>query len=80
MGRKPSVTRSPAKPLPARSGVTKLSPEYGRGSHDIEAHRYELATPQELQQMLLTIFRSPTYRPPVLPSVAIELSDLTRKT
>lgn len=30
--------------------------------------------------MLLTIFKSPKYRPPVLPSVAIELSDLTRKS
>jgi HD-like signal output (HDOD) protein len=63
-----------------QGGVTKLSPDYGRGSHEIEAHSYELAQPRELQQMLLTIFRSPNYRPPVLPSVAIELSDLTRKT
>jgi putative nucleotidyltransferase with HDIG domain len=46
----------------------------------MEAHAYELASPRELQQMLLTIFKSPKYRPPVLPSVAIELSDLTRKT
>jgi putative nucleotidyltransferase with HDIG domain len=68
------------KPVLARQAATRRGPECGRGSHDIEAHRYELATPQELQQMLLTIFRSPTYRPPVLPSVAIELSDLSRKT
>jgi putative nucleotidyltransferase with HDIG domain len=80
MGRKPSVASTPVKPLVARPGATKLSPGYGRGSHDIDAHAYELAKPQELQQMLLTIFRSPHYRPPVLPSVAIELSDLTRKT
>jgi HD-like signal output (HDOD) protein len=72
--------RMPGKPVLARQGAAKRRTEDGRGAHDIEAHRYELATPQELQQMLLTIFRSPTYRPPVLPSVAIELSDLTRKT
>jgi hypothetical protein len=80
MGRKPGAMKTPAKPVPARQGATKHSPEYGRGSHDLEPHRYELATPQELQQLLLTISRSPNYRSPVLPSVAIELSDLTRKT
>ncbi|HKP59298.1 MAG TPA: HDOD domain-containing protein [Polyangiales bacterium] len=36
--------------------------------------------PSELQATLLTIFRGPSYRPPVLPSVAIELTELTRKT
>ncbi|HET6334946.1 MAG TPA: HDOD domain-containing protein [Polyangiales bacterium] len=81
MGRNPSVATTPGKGIPVRQGgVTKLSPEYGRGSHEIEAHSFELAQPRELQQMLLTIFRSPNYRPPVLPSVAIELSDLSRKT
>jgi putative nucleotidyltransferase with HDIG domain len=71
---------TPGKPISTRQGVTKQSPEYGRGTHNIEAHDYELAKPQDLQHTLLTIFRSPHYRPPVLPSVAIELSDLTRKT
>ena len=60
--------------------MTRHSPEYGRGAHEIETHAYELASPRELQQMLLTIFRSPKYRAPVLPSVAIELSDMTRKS
>jgi putative nucleotidyltransferase with HDIG domain len=78
--RKPSVASTPGKPISTRQGVTKQSPEYGRGAHDIEAHDYELAKPQELQHTLLTIFRSAHYRPPVLPSVAIELGDLTRKT
>jgi putative nucleotidyltransferase with HDIG domain len=73
------VATPPAKPTSPRQTVTKHSPEYGRGAHEIETHAYELASPRELQQMLLTIFKSPKYRPPVLPSVAIELSDLTRK-
>lgn len=74
------MATGPGNGLPLRpGGVTKPSPEYGRGSHEIDAHSGELATPQQLQQMLLTIFQSPSYRPPVLPSVAIELSDLTRK-
>jgi putative nucleotidyltransferase with HDIG domain len=74
------VATPPAKPVNPRQTVTKLSPEYGRGTHQIDAHDFELASPRELQAMLLTIFKSPKYRPPVLPSVAIELSDLTRKT
>jgi HD-like signal output (HDOD) protein len=74
------VATTPAKPLIARQGITKHSPEYGRGTHNIESNDFELAKPRELQQMLLTIFRSPNYRPPVLPNVAIELADLARKT
>jgi putative nucleotidyltransferase with HDIG domain len=80
MGRKPNVATPPTKGTPVRQGVTKLSPEYGRGKHEIEAHSHELASAKELQAMLLTIFRSPSYRPPVLPAVAVELSELTRKS
>ena len=37
------------------------------------------ASPEELQARLLQLFLSPNYRPPVLPKVAIELTDLTRR-
>jgi putative nucleotidyltransferase with HDIG domain len=80
MVRKPDVATPPSKPSPVRRGLTKASPEYGLGSHSIESGAYELANPAELQQTLLTIFRAPSYRPPVLPNVAIELTELTRKT
>lgn len=39
----------------------------------------ESSTSEELQVRLLAIFQSPRYRPPVLPRVAVELSELTRK-
>jgi putative nucleotidyltransferase with HDIG domain len=38
-----------------------------------------LADRVELKETLLAIFRSPQYKPPVLPAVALELTDLTRK-
>src|SRR5215468_5619068 len=37
------------------------------------------ATPEEIQKRLLEHFLSPNYKPPVLPKVAIELTELTRK-
>jgi putative nucleotidyltransferase with HDIG domain len=76
------VASTPTKPgsNPNWRSVTKSSPEYGLGSHDIDADPLELAKPQDLQQTLLKIFRSPNYKPPVLPSVAIELTELSRKT
>lgn len=37
------------------------------------------ATPEEIQTRLLEHFLSPNYRAPVLPKVAIELSELTRR-
>ncbi|HKU38968.1 MAG TPA: HDOD domain-containing protein [Polyangiales bacterium] len=60
--------------------MTKASAEYGHGAHSIDTAAYELAKPEELQHTLLTIFRAPSYRPPVLPSVAFELTELTRKS
>lgn len=58
---------------------TKESPGYGSGSHSIEVDDYELVDGQELQQQLISIFRSPKYKPPVLPGIALELTDLSRK-
>lgn len=40
---------------------------------------YEFATSESLQQLLLEIFDSPDYRPPVFPNVALELAELTKK-
>lgn len=38
-----------------------------------------LADPEELKVKLLSIFQDPAYRPPVLPDVALELMELSRK-
>jgi putative nucleotidyltransferase with HDIG domain len=73
------VGSSPSKPESPRRAVTKQSAEYGRGTHEIAPGEFELVESNELRDKLLSIFRSPTYRPPVLPSVAVELTDLTRK-
>ena len=70
----------PRKSDPGRRTAKKSSPEYGLGSHSIESGPLDIVKPQDLQQTLLQIFRAPSYRPPVLPSVALELTELTRKT
>jgi putative nucleotidyltransferase with HDIG domain len=71
------VALPPNKPDPA-PGTTK-GPEYGNGIPSLEVSGLEASTPEELQSRLLEIFRSPRYRPPVLPRVAVELTELTRK-
>src|SRR5262245_60872131 len=38
----------------------------------------ELENPEILQGLLLELFQSPTYKPPVLPAVALELTQLSR--
>jgi putative nucleotidyltransferase with HDIG domain len=59
---------------------TKASPDYGRGTHEIELDELSLAGSQELHQKLLSIFRSANYKPPVLPNIALELTELTRRS
>jgi putative nucleotidyltransferase with HDIG domain len=69
----------PAQPKPQGRSHTKQSPEYGAGVQTLELDEFELADSQELRQKLLAIFRSPQYKPPVLPNIALELTDLSRK-
>jgi putative nucleotidyltransferase with HDIG domain len=52
--------------------------KYGQGQHQIRVSRYELAEPEELKIKLLSIFQNADYKPPVLPDVALELTELTR--
>ena len=40
---------------------------------------YEFATSDNLQELMRGIFEAPDYRPPVLPSVALELAELTKR-
>lgn len=39
----------------------------------------EFSSSSDLQRLLLEIFQSPDYRPPVFPNVALELAELTKK-
>jgi putative nucleotidyltransferase with HDIG domain len=73
--------KKPAAPAPANElrSVTKDSPGYGAGNYSIEVDDFELAGSSDLQQKLLAIFRSPQYKPPVLPNIALELTDLSKK-
>jgi putative nucleotidyltransferase with HDIG domain len=73
------VTLLPKKPDPTRGNVTKMSPAYGNGVPCLEVSGLEASTGEELQSRLLEIFQSPRYTPPVLPRVAMELTELTRK-
>ena len=59
---------------------TKQSADYGKGTHEIDVNDSALASTKELQAKLLSIFRSPNYKPPVLPNIALELTDLTRRS
>lgn len=70
----------PAAPKPQGRSHTKTSPEYGSGVQSLEIDEYELADTQQLRQKLLAIFRSPHYKPPVLPNIALELTELSRKS
>lgn len=69
----------PKKLEPARASTERLSPAYGNGVPCVEVSGLEASTEAELQARLLNTFRSPRYRPPVLPRVAMELTELTRK-
>jgi HD-like signal output (HDOD) protein len=59
--------------------ITKETPGYGSGNYSLDLDEYELAGSQELQEKLLSIFRSPQYKPPVLPNIALELTELSKK-
>ena len=46
---------------------------------DLPHESVSIEAAAELRHKLLTFFRSPTYKPPVLPNIALELTDLTRR-
>jgi putative nucleotidyltransferase with HDIG domain len=70
--------RPPSTPRPRSR--TKGTPGYGAGINELEVDEFALVNGAELQQRLLAIFRSPSYKPPVLPNIALELTDLSRKS
>jgi len=54
---------------------------YGRGKHAISEETLERdqATSARIKERLVLLFRSPEYKPPLLPAVALELIALSRK-
>jgi HD-like signal output (HDOD) protein len=69
-------------PPPRNRPVTRLSadPPGSATTHSLEVDDYALGGTQQLQEKLLSIFRSANYKPPVLPNIALELTDLTRRS
>jgi putative nucleotidyltransferase with HDIG domain len=74
----PSPPRK-SKTNPDPRSITKESPGYGEGKYSLDLGDYDLVNVPELHLKLIAIFRSPQYKPPVLPSIALELTDLSRK-
>ena len=52
---------------------------YGRGSHRIALHELATADARELKLQLVRTFSSKDYEPPVLPAVAFEVMELSRR-
>jgi len=73
--------RSNPPPLPKSSARSQPKPsgDFSASTQTLVANDVDLADTAELQQRLLSIFRSPQYKPPVLPNIALELTDLSRK-
>lgn len=57
---------------------SKQRADYGRGEYQIEALDFLLG-PDAMTQHLRRTLASPSYRPPLLPSIALELMKLTRQ-
>ena len=53
---------------------------YGRGTHSIRGGAIAAATPEELAEQVLARFAAPGYEPPLLPAVALQLLEISRKS
>lgn len=70
---------SPSSRAP-RASTPHRSKGYGRGTHAITGGDLALLDPAELAEAVFARFAAPDYEPPVLPSVAIQLLELSRKS
>ena len=59
--------------------MDKTHPEYGRGIATLDVEQLGLMEPDALVGRLLGVFNTPGYKPPVLPAVAVQLLELSRK-
>ena len=68
----------PKSPIQSARSMKNSNP--GVVMQDLARDSVSPETAAELRNRLLTFFRSPTYKPPVLPSIALELTELTRRS
>jgi putative nucleotidyltransferase with HDIG domain len=59
-------------------GRKKTDPRYGKGEHTLDLADDALIDEDELSRRILAAFAAPDYRPPTLPSTAMELLELSR--
>jgi HD-like signal output (HDOD) protein len=64
--------------MDSRGGKRRTDPGYGQGQASLGLDDDVLVDEAELTQRLLDVFNAPDYRPPTLPSVAMELLELSR--
>lgn len=64
---------------PKRLGRSKSDPLYGKGQHTIVFGEDENIDEAEMRERILAVFRDPAYRPPTLPSVSLEILELSRR-
>jgi HD-like signal output (HDOD) protein len=60
------------------SSPNRNKADYGRGQHRINASEF-VYTPEGMVALLRSRLVSPTYKPPLLPAIAVELLTLTRQ-
>jgi putative nucleotidyltransferase with HDIG domain len=66
-------------PRPLHSSRSKKASDHGVLQH-MALDDVSQSEANELREKLLAFFRSPKYKPPVLPSIALELTELTRRS
>jgi len=66
-------------PAPMHSSRTRKVSDHGVLQH-MDLDDVSPADATALREKLLKFFRSPKYKPPVLPSIALELTELTRRS
>ena len=67
-------------PIPLHSSRSKKLSDPSVVMQDMAHESVSPEAANELRHKLLAFFRSPAYKPPVLPSIALELTELTRRS
>ena len=66
--------------MPDHLGQKKNDVDYGMGEHTIDCDSLGLLDASELTERLVLKFESPSYQPPRLPAVAMELMALSQNS
>src|SRR5690349_20922299 len=78
-GRRPNPSPKADSPKPTPGDRPSFAQRDTMQAYEIALDEAETAGPEELKQRLLGLFRSPNYHPPVLPAVALALTELSRR-